>query len=138
MLDTKNENFNNTLLILLLSLNITSKQYVYNQYDSTVRTNTVVGPGSDAAVIRIKGTDKAISMSTDCNGRYVYLDPKQGGMLAVAESARNVVCSGAKPIAITNCLNFGNPQDPEVYWQFKECTRFSQDFWTVLEDYFRS
>ena len=133
MLDTKNENFNNTLLILLSSLNITSKQYVYNQYDSTVRTNTVIGPGSDAAVIRIKGTEKAISMSTDCNGRYVYLDPKQGGMLAVAESARNVVCSGAKPIAITNCLNFGNPQDPEVYWQFKEAVLGIGDMCRILD-----
>ena len=128
-----NDDFNTSLLTLLSAVNITSKQYVYNQYDSTVRTNTVVGPGSDAAVIRIKGTKKAISMSTDCNGRYVYLNPRQGGMLAVAESARNVVCSGAKPIAITNCLNFGNPQDPEVYWQFKESVLGIGDMCRILD-----
>ena len=105
---------------MLSSPNITSKSYIYNQYDSTVRTNTVVGPGSDAAVIRIKDTKKGLSISTDCNGRYVYINPRQGAMMAVAEAARNVVCSGGKPLAITNCLNFGNPKDPEVYWQFKE------------------
>ena len=116
----KKEDYNADLFTLLSSINVTSKNYIYNQYDSTVRTNTVIGPGSDAAVIRIKGTNKGIAISTDCNGRYVYINPRQGGMLAVAEAARNVVCSGAQPIAITNCLNFGNPQDPEVYWQFKE------------------
>ena len=114
------KNFNKKLLLLLASPNITSKRYVYNQYDSTVRTNTVVGPGSDSAVIRLKDTDKALAISTDCNGKYVYLNPKIGAKMAVAESARNVVCSGAQPLAITNCLNFGNPQDPEIYWQFKE------------------
>ena len=113
-------NFNKSLVNLLSHPNITSKQFVYSQYDSTVRTNTVVGPGSDAAVIRLKDTEKCLSISTDCNGSYVYLNPRQGGMMAVAEAARNVVCSGAKPLAITNCLNFGNPQDPEIYWQFKE------------------
>jgi phosphoribosylformylglycinamidine synthase len=81
----------------------------------------VVGPGSDAAVIRIRKTNKALATSTDCNGRYCYLDPRMGGRIAVAESARNVVCSGAKPLAITNCLNFGDPYDPEVYWTFAEC-----------------
>ena len=114
------ENFNKELLMLLSSPNITSKRYVYNQYDSTVRTNTVIGPGSDSAVIRLKDTDKALAISTDCNGKYVYLNPSVGTKMAVAESARNVVCSGAQPLAITNCLNFGNPQDPEIYWQFKE------------------
>jgi len=114
------DNYNNELLALLSSPNITNKSYVYSQYDSTVRTNTVIGPGSDAAVVRIKGTSKALAISTDCNGRYVYLDPRKGGMIAVAESARNVVCSGGFPLAITNCLNFGNPQDPEIYWQFRE------------------
>ena len=86
----------------------------------TVRTNTVQGPGQSAGVVRIKDTNIGLSVSTDCNGRYVYLNPKQGGMVAVAESARNVVCSGAQPLAITNCLNFGNPKDPEIYWQFRE------------------
>ena len=85
-----------------------------------VRTNTIVGPGSDAAVIYIKGTNKALAAKTDCNGRYVFLNPKEGAKIAVAESARNVVCTGAEPLAITNCLNFGNPYKPEVYWTFKK------------------
>ncbi|MBI5808230.1 MAG: phosphoribosylformylglycinamidine synthase subunit PurL [Ignavibacteriales bacterium] len=102
------------------SPNIASKRWVYEQYDSMVRTNTIVGPGSDAAVIYIKETNKAIATKTDCNGRYVYLNPKEGTKIAVAESARNVVCSGAIPLAITNCLNFGNPYKPENYWQFKK------------------
>ena len=114
------DNYNKVLCNLLSSPTIANKEYVYSQYDSTVRTNTVIGPGSDAAVIRIKGTSKALSISTDCNGRYVYLEPRKGGMIAVAESARNVVCSGGTPLAITNCLNFGNPKDPEIYWQFRE------------------
>ena len=114
------EDFNKILLTLLSSPNITSKKFVFNQYDSTVRSNTVQGPGGSAAVIRIKGTSKALAISTDCNGRYVYLNPRIGAQIAVVESARNIVCSGAEPLAITNCLNFGNPQDPEIYWQFKE------------------
>ncbi len=121
------------MLRLLESPNITSKNYIYNQYDSTVRTNTVVGPGSDAAVVRIKGTDKALAISTDCNGRYVYLNPYLGGLMAVAESARNVVCSGAQPLAITNCLNFGNPNDPEVYWQFREALKGMGDMCRKLD-----
>ena len=116
----KEENYNKTLLTLLSTPNITSKQFVFRQYDSTVRSNTVQGPGGAAAVIRLKGTQKGLAMSTDCNGRYVYLNPRMGGQIAVVESARNVVCSGGEPLAITNCLNFGNPQDPEIYWQFKE------------------
>jgi phosphoribosylformylglycinamidine synthase len=94
---------------------------VYRQYDTTVRTGTVVGPGAgDAAVIRLRGTDKALAMKTDCTGRYVYLDPRVGGRIAVAEAARNVACVGARPMAITNCLNFGNPKRPEVFYQFRE------------------
>ena len=86
-----------------------------------VRTNTVQGPGAaDAGIIRLKGSKKGLVAKTDCNGRYVYLNPRRGGQIAVAESARNVVCSGAKPMAITNCLNYGNPYKPEVYWTFKE------------------
>jgi phosphoribosylformylglycinamidine synthase len=85
-----------------------------------VRTSTRVGPSSDAAVVRVDGTDKFLAMKTDCNSRYVYLNPKIGAEIAVAEAARNVICSGAKPIGITNCLNFGNPYKPESYWQFKE------------------
>ncbi|MBC8213313.1 MAG: phosphoribosylformylglycinamidine synthase subunit PurL [Candidatus Marinimicrobia bacterium] len=112
--------YNKSLVTLLSSPNITSKRWVYNQYDSTVRTNTVQAPGGDAGVIRIKDSQKALAMSTDCNGRFVYLNPRLGGQIAVAEAARNVVCAGGEPMAITNCLNFGNPEDPEVYWQFKE------------------
>ena len=123
---------NSNLLDLLANPNIASKSYVYNQYDSTVRTNTVLGPGSDSAVIRIKNTQKGLSVSTDCNGKYVYLNPRQGAMMAVAEAARNVVCTGAKPLAITNCLNFGNPQDPEIYWQFREAVLGIGDMCRIL------
>ncbi len=108
------------LIKVFSSPNIVSKKWVYEQYDSMVRTNTVVGPGSDSAVIRIKGTNKALALKTDCNSRYVYLNPRVGGRIAVAESARNIVCSGGVPLAITNCLNFGNPYKPEIYWQFTE------------------
>ncbi|MEX2602770.1 MAG: phosphoribosylformylglycinamidine synthase subunit PurL [Gracilimonas sp.] len=115
------EDHTETLKKLLGSPNIASKRWVHEQYDTMVRTNTVTGPGaSDSGVIRIKGTKKGLVAKTDCNGRYVYLNPRKGGQIAVAESARNVVCSGAKPMAITNCLNFGNPYKPGVYWTFKE------------------
>ena len=126
------KDLNKCLLSLLANPNIASKSYVYNQYDSTVRTNTVLGPGSDSAVIRIKNTKKGLSVSTDCNGKYVYLNPRQGAMMAVAEAARNVVCTGAKPLAITNCLNFGNPQDPEIYWQFREAVLGIGDMCRIL------
>lgn len=106
---------------LLGSPNIASKQWVHEQYDTTVRTNTVNAPGAtDSGLIRIKGTNRGLAVKTDCNGRYIYLNPRKGGQIAVAEAARNVVCSGGKPVAITNCLNFGNPYKPEVYWTFKE------------------
>jgi phosphoribosylformylglycinamidine synthase len=106
---------------ILASPNIASKRWVYEQYDTTVRTNTAIGPGpSDAAVVRIKGTRRALAMKTDCNPRWVHLNPRKGAQAAVAEAARNVVCAGGKPVAITNCLNFGNPYKPEVYWVFKE------------------
>ncbi|MCX8010625.1 MAG: AIR synthase-related protein, partial [Ignavibacteria bacterium] len=114
------KNLNEALLKLLSSPNIANKSWVYEQYDYKVGTNTVIVPGFDSSVIRIKKTNKAIAVKTDCNGRYVYLNPKIGAMIAVAESARNVVCSGAQPIASTNCLNFGTPYKPEIYWQFKE------------------
>jgi phosphoribosylformylglycinamidine synthase II len=112
--------FNRTLLRLLGSPSIGSKRWVFEQYDSMVRTNTVMDASGDAGVVRIKGTQKALAVKTDCNSRYVYLNPRRGAQIAVAEAARNVVCVGAKPIAITNCLNFGNPYDPEIYWQFRE------------------
>jgi phosphoribosylformylglycinamidine (FGAM) synthase-like enzyme len=105
------------LLQLLASPSIANKRWIYRQYDSTVRTNTLVGPGSDAAVVRVKGTRKALAISTDGNGRYCWLDPFEGARLAVAEAARNVACSGATPIGATNCLNFGNPEKPEVMGQ---------------------
>jgi phosphoribosylformylglycinamidine synthase len=102
------------------SPNIVSKEWVYEQYDHMVRTNTSVFPGGDAAVIRVKKTNQAIAMKTDGNGRYVYLNPRRGGQIAVAEAARNVVCVGAIPLAITNCLNFGNPYKPEMFYMFRE------------------
>src|SRR5688572_1209939 len=109
-----------TLVRLLSSPNIASRAWIYTQYDTTVRTNTVVAPGGDAGVLRVRGTDKGIAASVDCNGRYVYLNPRRGALIAVAEAARNVVCVGARPRAITNNLNFGNPLKPEVYYQMRE------------------
>jgi phosphoribosylformylglycinamidine synthase subunit PurL len=109
-----------TLMNLLKQPTIASKEWVYDQYDYQVRTSTVVTPGSDAAVVRVRGTNKGLAMTTDCNSRYIYLDPETGGKIAVAEAARNVVCSGAKPLAITDCLNFGNPEKPEIFWQLEK------------------
>jgi len=114
------DNLQETFLKIFGSSNLVSKKWVYNQYDYMVRTNTAIIPGGDASVIRIKGTNKALSTKTDCNARYVYLNPRRGGQLAVAEAARNVVCTGAEPLAITDCLNFGNPYDPEVFYMFRE------------------
>ncbi|WP_054026520.1 phosphoribosylformylglycinamidine synthase subunit PurL [Bacillus sp. FJAT-28004] len=105
---------------VLASPTVASKEWVYNQYDYMVRTSTAVQPGSDAAVVTIRGTRKALAMTTDCNGRYVYLDPEVGGRIAVAEAARNIVCSGAEPLAVTDNLNFGNPEKPEVFWQLEK------------------
>ena len=109
---------NAALLALLESPTIASKRWVYEQYDHMVRTNTMVRPGSDAAVVRIKGTNKAVAMTVDCNSRYCLLNPYEGARLAVAEAARNLVCSGAVPIGLTDCLNFGNPERPDIMWQF--------------------
>lgn len=114
------EDIKDTFLKVFSSPNIVSKQWVYHQYDTMVRTNTIVGPGCDSAVIYIKGTTKALAMKTDCNSRYVYLNPKEGTKIAVTECARNIVCSGGIPLGVTNCLNFGNPYKPEVYWQFAQ------------------
>ncbi len=108
------------ILEMVSSPNLSSRRWVFEQYDHMVQTNTVVLPGSDAAVLRIKGTDRGIALSVDGNGRYTYLNPRIGGRIAVAEAIRNIVVSGAKPLAITDCLNFGNPEDPEIFWQFKE------------------
>ncbi|MBI4297625.1 MAG: phosphoribosylformylglycinamidine synthase subunit PurL [Chloroflexi bacterium] len=108
------------LLRLLASPTIASKEWVYRQYDHQVLTNTVVGPGSDAAILRVKGTQKGIALTCDGNGRLCYLDPHIGGARAVAEAARNLVCAGARPLALTDCLNFGNPERPEVYYQLEQ------------------
>ncbi len=123
-----------TLERLLQAPTIASKHWIHRQYDSTVRTNTVLGPGAaDAAVVRIRGTKKALALKTDCNGRYVFLDPRVGGRIAVAEAARNVACTGATPRAITNCLNFGNPKKPEVFFQFREAVFGMGDACRTLE-----
>jgi phosphoribosylformylglycinamidine synthase II len=116
-----------TLLSVLASPNICSRRWIWEQYDHQVMLNTVVLPGSDAAVLRIKGTPTGIAMSSDCNGRYCYLDPYAGAQIAFAEAARNLACSGARPAAITDCLNFGNPEKPEVYWTFWESVRGLSD-----------
>ncbi|MBS4224409.1 phosphoribosylformylglycinamidine synthase subunit PurL [Lederbergia citrea] len=111
---------NETLIKLLQQPTIASKEWAYSQFDHHVGSNTVVSPGSDAAVVRIRGTEKAIAITTDCNSRYIYLDPEIGGKIAVAEAARNVVCSGAEPLAITDGLNFGSPEKPEIFWQLEK------------------
>lgn len=104
---------------IFTSPNILSKKWIYEQYDSMVRTNSVhTNEASDAALVRVKGSEKVLAVTTDCNSSYVYADPYKGAMIAVSEAARNIVCSGGEPVAITNCLNFGNPYNPEVYWQF--------------------
>jgi phosphoribosylformylglycinamidine synthase len=108
------------LFTVLGAPTVASKRWVYRQYDSMVRTNTLVLAGMGAGVVRIKGTPRALALSTDGNGRYGYLNPRRGAMLALAEAARNVACAGAMPIGATNCLNFGNPERPEIMWQFVE------------------
>ena len=118
---------NMVLLRLLSTSNLTCRQSVYQKYDHQVQTNTVIPPGSDGSLIRIKGTEKGISASTDGNGRLAYLDPYVGGQIAVAEACRNVSCTGAEPIALTNCLNFGNPEKPEVYFQLENCVKGMAD-----------
>ncbi len=112
---------------LLDSPNIASKEWIYRQYDYMVRTSTVLSPGADAAVLRIRGGKKGIAMTVDCNARYTYLDPYSGGALAVAEAARNLACTGAKPLAVTDCLNFGSPEKPEIYWQFTQAAAGIKD-----------
>jgi phosphoribosylformylglycinamidine synthase II len=116
----ESETLNSDLLTVLSTGNIASKQWVYRQYDHMVRTNTAILPGADAAVVRIKETRRALAMSLDGNGRYCAANPREGAKLIVAEAARNVVCVGARPIAITNCLNFASPERPEVMWSFSE------------------
>ena len=121
------------LLALLASPTIASKRWIYRQYDHMVQTNTINMPGLGAGVVRIKGTTLALAMSVDGNGRYCYLDPYQGAMLAVAEAARNVACAGARPLGATNCLNFGNPERPAIMWQFAQAVRGIGDACRALE-----
>jgi len=115
------KDYNLVMKAVLGTPNIACKEWVYYQYDHMVQTNTVVAPGSDAAVLRIKGTGKGIALATDCNPRYCYLDPYLGAQIAVAEAARNVICAGADPAGVTDCLNFGNPEKPDRFWQFRQC-----------------
>ncbi|HXK28142.1 MAG TPA: phosphoribosylformylglycinamidine synthase subunit PurL [Candidatus Binatia bacterium] len=122
-----------TLRELLGSPNIASKEWVYRQYDHYVRSNTVVAPGADAAVIRIKGTKKALALTVDGNSRYCFLDPYVGGALAVVEAARNLACVGARPLGLTDCLNFGSPENPEVMWQFAQVIRGMRDACIALK-----
>ena len=114
--------FNSPALLkkLLGNENICSREWVYNQFDYMVGTNTLTRPGSDSATIRIKGTKKSVALTTNCNSNYCQLNPSLGASIAVAESTRNIISSGGKPLAITNCLNFGNPEKPEIMWQFAE------------------
>lgn len=114
------ENYGDTLKQLLQQPTIASKEYVYEQFDSEMNGNTVAGPGAGASVVKMEGYDKAIAISTDCNSRYIYLDPEVGGQIAVAEACRNIVAAGAKPLAITDGLNYGNPTNEEVFWQMEK------------------
>lgn len=127
------KDLNGTLERILSAPTVASKEWIYNQYDYMVRTNTAVQPGSDAAVVTIDGTRKALAMTTDCNGRYVYLDPEVGGAIAVAEAARNIICSGAEPLAITDNLNFGSPEKPEVFWQLEKAADGMSEACRVFE-----
>ncbi|HET9295412.1 MAG TPA: phosphoribosylformylglycinamidine synthase subunit PurL, partial [Candidatus Binatia bacterium] len=122
-----------TLKLMLGSPNIASKEWVYRQYDCYVRSNTVVAPGADAAVIRIKGTDKGLALTVDGNSRYCFLDPYVGGALAVVEAARNLACVGARPIGLTDCLNFGSPENPAVMWQFARVIQGMRDACIALK-----
>jgi phosphoribosylformylglycinamidine synthase len=129
----KNVRPQDAFLQLLAAPTIASKAWVYRQYDTMVRTNTVAAAGMTAGVVRVKGTDRALAISTDGNGRYCYLNPRRGAMLAVAEAARNVACAGALPIGATNCLNFGNPERPEIMWQFVEAVEGIAEACTALD-----
>jgi phosphoribosylformylglycinamidine synthase subunit PurL len=127
------EDHNRVLLELLSDPDIASKEWVWRRYDYMVRTSTVAGPGGDAAVIRLRENGKGLAVTVDGNGRYCYLDPYLGGMLAVAEATRNLSCCGAEPIGITDCLNFGNPEKPEIFWQFRRCVEGMSKACEVLE-----
>jgi phosphoribosylformylglycinamidine synthase len=121
------------LLQLLDDPSIASKRWVFEQYDSTVQASTVIPPGGDAGVVRVRHEEFGIAVKTDCNSRYVRLDPYEGGKATVAESARNVACTGARPLGITDCLNFGSPERPEVFYQFREACRGIADACRALD-----
>ncbi len=127
------KDYNKVVKELLSSPTIASKRWIWEQYDHMVQINTVVYPGGDASLLRVKESSKGIAISSDCNSRYCYLNPYEGGKIAVAEAARNVACTGARPRAITDCLNFGSPEDPEIMWQFVKATDGMADACKVLE-----
>ncbi len=127
------EDCSSVLQKLLSSPNIASKEWVYNQYDHQAMLNTIIGPGADAAVLRIKGTKKGIALTTDGNPRYCYLDPRRGGVIAVAEAARNLSCVGAEPLALTDGLNFGSPEKPEIFWQFNQVVEGMSEASRILQ-----
>ncbi|MDT8342123.1 MAG: phosphoribosylformylglycinamidine synthase subunit PurL, partial [Longimicrobiales bacterium] len=131
--DVPARDLSQALLALLDSPNLGSKRWIYHQYDTTVRTGTAVRPGGDAGVVRIRGTRRAVAATTDCNGRYVYLSPRSGARAAVSEAARNLVCTGALPLAVTNNLNFGNPTKPHIYFQFREAAEGMAEACRVFE-----
>jgi phosphoribosylformylglycinamidine synthase II len=122
-----------TIHQLLMQPTLASKEWVTRQYDYMVQTNTVVAPGSDAAVIRVRGTKKGLAMTTDCNAKYIDLDPLEGGKIAVAEAARNIVCSGGEPLGITDCLNYGTPENPEVFWEMEQSVKGMAEACDVFE-----
>jgi len=130
---TPTNDYDKMLLDILSRPTIASKKFAYEQFDYQIGTNTVVPPGSDAAVLRIRGTNKALAMTTDCNSRYVYLCPHTGGAIAIAEAARNIVASGATPLAVTDNLNFGSPDNPEIFWQMEQAINGIAEACTVLE-----
>ena len=127
------DDYNGALLKVLSSPDVASKEWVWRRYDYMVRTCTVQGPGGDASVIRLRETGKALALSVDGNGRHTYLDPFKGGMMAVAEATRNLSCCGAEPIGITDCLNFGNPEKPEIFWQFRQAVEGMAEACRILE-----
>src|SRR4029077_16628400 len=130
----KDGEITDTLLRLLASPKLCSKHWIYEQYDTTVRTNTIASPERrDAAIVRVKGTGRALAMTSDVNPVYCGLDPYEGGKQAVAEAARNIAVSGGKPVAITDCLNFGSPERAEIMWQFAECIRGISDACRALD-----
>ncbi len=127
------EDLGEELLALLEHENVCSRRWIYRQYDHMIGASTEIRPGGDAGVVAVPGTAKRLAVTTDCNGRLVRLDPRQGAISAVAEAARNLACTGARPLAITNCLNFGNPMDPEIYWQFREAVAGMGEACRVLD-----